>query len=175
MAAVLAGAAFVVVPEIEHGLAEMVHDVGAIEVDVFDERAAIVAIKNDVLVFAGRAAAFHDDADSVGWADRGVRDVWRNEERFAFANEVIDNAIALADPDFDVAFELVKIFLRIDQVKIIPRVRALDDHDEEVATVVEIKVADRRFKLIAVRVDPGVDVDRRQHFRGRAGADRWRS
>jgi len=31
----------------EHGLAEGMHDIGAIEIDVFHERAAIVAVEND--------------------------------------------------------------------------------------------------------------------------------
>ena len=34
----------------------MLDDVAAIEIDVFDERAAIFAIKNDVLVLARRPA-----------------------------------------------------------------------------------------------------------------------
>ena len=173
MAAVLAGAAFVVVPEIEHGLAEMVHDIGAVEIDVFDERAAVVAVKDDVLVFSGRAPTFHDDADGVGRTHRRVRDIWRNEKRFAFADEMIDDAIAFADPDFDVALELVKIFLGIDEMEIVPRVRAFDDHDEKIAAIVKITVADRRLERVPVRFDPGVDVDRRQHFRGRAGTDGW--
>ena len=43
--ALLAGAAGVVVPEVEHGLAEMLDDVAAIEVDVLDQRSAIVAVE----------------------------------------------------------------------------------------------------------------------------------
>ena len=85
VAAVLASAAGVVVPKVEHGLAEMVHDIGAIEIDVFHERAAIVAIEDDVLVLTGRAAPFDHDANGVRWADRGVRDIRRDEKGFALA------------------------------------------------------------------------------------------
>ena len=49
------------------------HDVAAIEVDVFDERAAIFAIKNDVLVFAGRTAAFDHHPERVGRTHWRVR------------------------------------------------------------------------------------------------------
>jgi hypothetical protein len=73
---------------------------------------------------------------------------------------MIDDPVAFADADFDVALELIKIFLGIDEVKIVPRVWAFDDHDEKVAAIVEVTVADRRLKQVAVRFDPGVDVDR---------------
>ena len=168
-AAFFAGAALIVVPEIEHGLAEMIHDIGAIEIDVFHEGAAVFAVKDDVLVFAGWAAALDDDTDGVGRANRRVRDIGRNEKRFTLADEMIDDFVALADPDFDVAFELVKVFLRIDEVEIVPRVRTFDDHDKKVAAVVEITVADRRLKQVAVGLDPVVDVYRRQYL-GRCAA-----
>src|SRR5256714_8724444 len=168
-AAFFAGAALIVVPEIKHGLAEMIHDIGAIEIDVFHEGPAVFAVKDDVLVFAGWAAALDDDADGVRRANRSVRDVRRNEKRFTLADEMIDDFVALADPDFDVAFELVKVFLRIDEVEIVPRVRTFDDHDKKVAAVVEITVADRRLKQVAVGLDPVVDVYRRQYL-GRCAA-----
>ena len=57
LTAVLAGPPRVVVPEVEHRLAEVLDDVPAIEVDVFHERFAIFAIENDVFGFSGRASA----------------------------------------------------------------------------------------------------------------------
>lgn len=51
-------------------------------------------------------------------------------------------------------------FLGIDLMKIIPRVRSLNDHDEEIAPVVEVMVADGWFEEVAVFLDPGVEVDR---------------
>ena len=149
----------------------MIDDVGAVEIDVFHEGAAVFAIKDDVLVFAGWTAALDDDADGVGRAHRGVRDIRRNKKRFTFADEMIDDLVALADADFDGAFKLVKIFFGIDEMKIVPRVWAFDDHDEKVAAVVEIAVADRRLKQVAVRLDPVVDIDRRQDLGRSAGAD----
>ncbi|OLE75482.1 MAG: hypothetical protein AUG74_03220 [Bacteroidetes bacterium 13_1_20CM_4_60_6] len=56
MAAFLASAARIVIPEIEHRLAKVLHDVATIEVDVLDERAAIFAVENHVLVLARRPA-----------------------------------------------------------------------------------------------------------------------
>ena len=173
-AALFAGAPFIVVPEIEHGLAKMIHDIGTIEIDVLHEGAAIFTVKDDVLVFAGGPAALDDDADGVGRAHGSVRDLWRNEKRFALADEMIDDLVALADSDFDVAFELVKVFLRIDEVEIVPRVRTFDDHDKKVASVVEVAIADGRLEQIAIRFDPVVDVYRRQHFARGAAADGWR-
>jgi hypothetical protein len=165
--AVFAGAPGIVVPKIEHGLAEVIDDIGAIEIDVFDQGAAVLAVENDVLVFAGRPAAFNHDADGVRRADRGVRDIRRDEKSFALADEVIDDPVAFADPDFDVALELVKIFFGIDQVKIVPGVGPFDDHDEKVATIIEVAVADGRLEELAVRFDPILQVNRRLDF-GRA-------
>src|SRR5207302_6694017 len=114
VAAVFAGAALVVVPEIEHGLTEMFDDIGAIEVDVVHYRPAVVAIEDHMLAFAGRATPLDDHADRVRRSHRRVRNIRRDEKCFTFAHQMIDNAVALADSHFDVALELITIFLRID-------------------------------------------------------------
>src|ERR1700759_2212048 len=79
---------------------------------------------------------------------------------------MIDNSVAFSNPNLYVAFELVKIFLGIDQVKIVPRIRALDHHDEKIAAVVEILIADRRFKFVPIALDPSREIDRRLNSRG---------
>ena len=168
-AAVLAGPPRVVVPEIEHRLAEMLDDVAAIEVDVFHERPAIFAVENDVFMFSRRAAALDHHAERVGRPHRRVRDVRRNEERFTFAHEMIDDLVAFADAHFDVALQLIEIFFGIDQMKIVPRVRAHDDHDEKVASIVEITIAHRRLEEMTVLFDPVVQIDRRLDGSGEAG------
>ena len=150
----LAGAARVVIPEIEHGLAKMLDDVGAVEIDVFDQRPAVFAVKDHMLMFSRRTASFDHDADGVWWTDGRMRNIRRNEEGFAFAHEVINDAVAFADAHFDVAFELIKIFFRIDQMKIVPGIRALDHHHKKIAPVVKITVAHRRFKSFPVFFDP---------------------
>jgi hypothetical protein len=40
-----------------------------------------------------------------------MRNIRRNEKRFAFVHDVIDDAIAFANAHFDVAFELIEILL----------------------------------------------------------------
>src|SRR5262245_45290965 len=102
-AAVFAGAFGVVGPEGLHGGAEVVDDVFAIEIDVAHEAAAVVAVEEDMLGLAGGADALDDDADSVRWSLRGVGDVGRDEEGFAFADDVIDDLVTFAAADFDVA------------------------------------------------------------------------
>ncbi len=57
-------------------------------------------------------------------------------------------------------------------MKIVPRVRALDHHDEKVATIIKITVAHRRLEQVGVLFDPVVQINRRLH-RGR-GAGRRR-
>ena len=119
----------------------------AVEIDVFHQRAAIVAVENDVLMLARRAATLDHHADGVRRPHWRMRDIRRDEERLALAHEVIDDAVAFADAHFDVALELVKILLRIDEMKIVPRVRTLDDHDEKVAPIMKVTVAHRRLEL----------------------------
>ena len=127
-------------------------------------------------MLAGGAASFDNNADRIRRTDGRVRHVRWNEERLAFADEVIDDLLPFPDPDFDIAFELVKIFFGIDEVEIVPGIRAFDDHDEEIAPVVEITVADGRLKQFAVCFDPFGKIDRRLHLCRRAGSDlrgRW--
>ena len=149
----------------------MIDDIGAIEIDVFDERAAIVAVKNDVLVLTRRPAALDDDSDSIRRTDRRVGHVRRDEEGLALTDKVIDDAIAFPDADFDVTLKLVEILFRIDQVKIVPGVRPFDHHDEKIAAVVEVTVADRRLKQLAVGFDPVIQIYRRLDL-GRAAGSR---
>jgi hypothetical protein len=151
-------------------------DIAAIEIDVFHDCAAILAIKNNMLMFARWPPAFDDDPDRIGWADRRVRDIRRNKERFAFPDEVIDDPVPFADADFYVALELIKIFFRIDEMEIVSGIGTLDDHHEKIPAIVKITVADRRLKQVAVLLDPIVDVDRREHPGGGAAPNslRWR-
>ena len=143
----------------------MIDDVFAIEVDVFHQCATILAVENDVLLFARRAAPFHYQPDRVR---RALRRMWHarwNEERFALANNVINNAIAFTDPHFDVALELVEILFRIRQMKIIPRVRSFDYHHKKIPAVVKIPVTHGRFELIGVVFDPVLQINGRLDFR----------
>src|SRR5438132_9355045 len=109
----------------------MFDDVGAVEIDVFDQRAAIFTIENDVLVFSRRATSLDHNADRVRGTDRRMWSIRRNKERLSLAHEMIDDAVAFADANFDTAFELIKIFFRVAQVKIVPRVRPLDHHHKK--------------------------------------------
>lgn len=172
-AAIFAGAPGIVPPEIEHGLAEVFNDVAAVKIDVLDERAAFLAVKDDVLMFAGWSPALHHNADSVGWTHGRVRHIWRDEEGFTFADEMIDDPVAFADAHFNVALELIEVLLGINEMKIVPGVWAFDDHDEKIAAIIEIPVADGRLKQVAVCFDPVVDIDGRQHFCGRAASNGW--
>src|SRR6266404_6647414 len=77
-AAFLAGAAGVVVPEIEHGLAEMLDDVGAIKIDVFDQRPAVFAIKDHMFMFSRGTTPLDYDTDRVRRPHRRMRNIRRN-------------------------------------------------------------------------------------------------
>jgi hypothetical protein len=158
-AALFAGASRVVIPKIQHRFAEMLHDVGAIKLNVLHQSLTIRAVKNHMFGFAGRTPSFHHQAERVGRPDGRVHNVCWNEERFAFAHEVIDNVLALADAHLDIALQLVEKFLRIDLMKIISRIGPLNDHDEKIATVVKVAIADRWFEKVPVLFDPAEKID----------------
>src|SRR5712692_9510147 len=60
------------------------------------------------------------------------------------------------------------------EMKIVPRIRTLDDHDEKVAPVIKITVAHRRLELFPVLFDPVLQVNRRLHRSRAAARCRWR-
>lgn len=147
----------------------MLDDVAAVEIDVFNERATVVAIENHMFVLARRPTPLDYHAQRVGRTHWRVRNIRRNEKRFALAHKMIDDAVAFTDPHFDIALQLVEILFRIDEMKIISRVRAFDDHHEKIAAIVEIAVAHGRLEQVAIFFDPLVQINRRLH-RGRGAA-----
>jgi len=163
LTALLAGPARIVAPEFEHCLAKMVDDVFAIEVDVFHQCSTIFAVEDDVFLFTRRPAPLHNQANSV-WRTLGrVRHIRRNEKRFALVDNVINDAIAFADTHFNVAFELIEILFRIDQMKIVPRVGAFDDHHEKISAIIKIPVAYWRLEFLSILFNPLLNVNRRLH------------
>ena len=140
----------------------MLNDIGAIKMNVFDERAAIIAVKDDMLFFTGRAAPLHYDANGIGRTLRRVRYIWWNKKRFTFVNDVVDDAVPFPDPHFDVAFQLVKVLFRVDLMKIVTCVWSGDDHDKKIAAIIKITIADWWLELISIFFDPMAEVNRRQ-------------
>ncbi len=63
-------------------------------------------------------------------------------------------AVAFADSHLNVAFELIEVLFRINEMEIIPRVGAFDYHHKKIAAIVKITVANRRFEFISVLFDP---------------------
>src|SRR3984893_18993865 len=100
--------------------------------------------------------------------------VRRNKECLPSLYNVINDRIAFADTNFDVAFQLVKIFFRINQVEIVARVGAFDNHDEEIAAIIQILVAHRWLEVLAVFFNPALLIDLRLHSLGHTTGT-WRS
>src|SRR6266436_652623 len=141
----------------------MVDDVFAIEVDVFHQCSTIFAVKNDVLLFTRRTAPLYNQPNRVWRALGRVRHIRRNEKRFALADNVINDAVAFADTHLNVAFELIEILFRIDQMKIVPRVGTFDDHHKKITAVIKIPVAYWRLKFLSILLNPLLYVNRRLH------------
>ena len=67
---------------------------------------------------------------------------------------------------------MIEVLLRIDEMKIIPRVWPLDDHYEKITSVVEITIAYRWLELLPVLFDPVIQINRRLHPGRDAGLSR---
>jgi hypothetical protein len=163
LTALLAAPARIIAPEFEHCLAKMVDDVFAIEVDVFHQRSTIFAVEDDVFLFTRRPAPLYNQPNRVWWALGRVRHIRRNKERFALVDNVINDAIALADTHLNVAFELIEVLFRINEVKIIPRVGAFYDHHKKISAIVKVPVTYGRLKFVSILFNPLLYVNRRLH------------
>ena len=161
MAALFAGAPRVVGPEIPHRLAEVFDDVTAVKVNVFHQSTAFFAVKDYMLLFSGWPPPLDHNADRIRRPDWRMRDIRRNKESFTFTHQMINDSIVFAYPYLDVAFELVKIFLRVDEMEIVPGVRPFNYHHEEVAAVIKILIADRRLEFFPVLINPVLEIDGR--------------
>src|SRR6476660_3620518 len=158
-----AGPARIVAPEFEHCLAKMVDDVFAIEVDVFHRCSTIFTVKDDVLLFTRRTTPLYNQPNRVWRALGRVRHIRRNEKRFALADNVIDDAVAVADTHLNIPFELIEVLFRINEMKIVPRVGAFDDHYKKIPAVIKIPVAYWRLKFLSILFNPLLYINRRLH------------
>src|SRR5437773_11438698 len=129
------------------------------------------AIKDNHSVTARQLADLNKHAQSGGRKDRTIQNIQQNEERLPLTHEMVNNAVAFPNTHFNVPLELVKIFFRIDQMKVVPGIRALDHHHKKIATIIEVTIAHRRLKFFAILLDPLLEIDRRLHW-GRAPFNR---
>src|ERR1700757_3965357 len=80
LTAIFAGASRIVTPEFEHCLAEVVDNVFAVEVDVFHQRATVLAVEDSVPLFARPPPPLHHNSNRIRRTLRRVRYIGRNEE-----------------------------------------------------------------------------------------------
>src|SRR6476620_9119461 len=141
----------------------MVNDVFTIEVDVFHQCSTIFAVKNYMLLFTRRTAPRYNQPNRVWRALGRVGHIRWNEKRFALVDNVIDDAVAFADTHLNVPFELVEVLFRINEMKIVPRVGAFDDHHKKIPAVVKIPVAYWLLKFLCILFNPLLYINRRLH------------
>src|SRR6267154_4558442 len=113
-----------------------------------------------MLVLARRPATLDYHSQSVRWTYRRVRNIRWNEERLPLTHEMVNNAVAFPNTHFNVPLELVKIFFRINQMKVVPGVRALDHHHKKIAPITKVTIAHRRLKVVATLLDPLLEINR---------------
>src|SRR5207253_11178479 len=102
-------------------------------------------------------------SQSVRRTDRRVRNVRQNEERLPLTHEMVNNAVAFPNTHLNVPLELVKIFFRINQMKVVPGIRTLDHHHKKIATIIEVTIAHRWLEFFAILLDPVLEIERRLH------------
>ena len=81
----------------------MLDDVCAVEVDIFNHCATILAVKNNVLFFSRWPAALDHDTNCIRRALGGMRHIRWDEKCFAFSDDVVHGAVAFADTHLDIA------------------------------------------------------------------------
>src|SRR5580765_7361717 len=117
-----------------------------------------------MLVLARWPATLDYHSQSVRRTDRRVRNIRRNEERLPLTHEMVNNAVAFTNTHFDVPLELVKIFFRINQMKVVSGVWTLDHHHKKITPIIEVTIAYRRLELFTILLDPLLEIDRRLHW-----------
>src|SRR5438309_1993672 len=118
-----------------------------------------------MFVLARRSATLNYHSQSVRRTYRRVRNIRRNEERLPLTHEMVNNAVAFPNTHLNIPLELVKIFFGINQMKVVPGIRALDHHHKKIATIIEVTIAHRRLNFFAILLDRLIELDRRLHWR----------
>jgi hypothetical protein len=144
----------------------MLDDIGTVKVKILHERSTVITVEDNMLLFSRWTAALDHYADGIWWPLGRMRHVGRDEEGFAFVDNVIYDLVALPNAYLDVAFELIEILLRIYKMKIVARVWTSDDHDEEIASVIKIAIAHRRLEEVPIFFNPTVQINRRSNRGG---------
>ncbi len=164
MPAMFASAEGSVGPELMHRARKVHDDVFAIEDLVVDEVLALLAVEDEMFGFARGTPTLDHESDCVWTASGRVNDIWRDEEHLTLFDDVVTHPSVLDGLDDDVALQLKKKLLTVDLVEVVSRVWPDDDHDEKVATGIQVLVRDWRFEMRAVGSDPRKQVKRRKHF-----------
>ena len=116
-------------------MAEVFDYIFTVEFFVINKFVAVFAIELLVFGFAWGAAAFDYYADGFGRAGWSVRDIAGDEECFTFADWYIFNDAIFTNADNYVAFDLIEIFFRVGDVKVVSCVWASDHHHEKVVGI----------------------------------------
>ena len=94
---------------------------------------------------------------------RRMAHVRRQQENRAFVQVYALRAFGRHDRQVGIALELVEKLLEGIVVVVVAPVRAADHGDDEVGVLPELLDAHRRLQLVRAPLDPGVEIDCRQH------------
>src|SRR5262245_59380324 len=146
---------------LQHRL-ELRAEVADVQRRLVQHRPALRAVPAEAIDVALGARALHHHADGVRPALRRVRHQRRQQEDVPLLHRDVARPPVLDHLHHDVALELVEqLLVRVDVV-VVAAVRAADDHHLEVGVLEDEGVADRRAQQVPVRVDPGLEIERRQ-------------
>src|SRR5438105_6315993 len=166
------GAAFLASPKrlvgveaLDHGF-ELDTEVGDPQRRLVEDLAAPVAVPAEGLRLPWLPLTLDHQPDRPRRAHRAVGDERREQQHLALADREVPALAVLDDAEDDVALELVEELLARIDVVVVPLVRAADDHDLEVRVLPDHGVADRRREEVAMLIDPGFEVERRQLCHG---------
>src|SRR5579862_3674733 len=158
---------------------QIAHDAGQLNFDAMHAVATAEAVPLESVPLAFRPLRLDHQAHRAGYRPLGrMPDMRRQQEDIALADRHVVMPAAVDDLQDHVAFELIEEFLRRIVMEVRPLVGSADDRHHQPGIGPDLLVPDGRPQQMAMRLDPGPEVERRKlghgtfsltGFRTRAG------
>jgi len=152
---------FTSVESIEHGT-ELCFDVCEQEIFFIEKGVAFLAIPEQAVFFSFQPFTLNYKSDSIFEPLRGMRYARRKQENLTLANIDVSWLALFEDLKGHVTFDLVEKLGTFLVVIIRPAVWSAHDHADKVAFFPNNAVTHGRLQLMAVLLDPFLEINRRK-------------
>ena len=125
--------------------------------------AALLAVPDEAVELVGVTLAFDHQTHRPRRTTRRMGHARGKQENLSRTDrDVTVFALVVDDLQGHVTFELIEKFLALVDVIVLSRVRAANDHDDEVTIFPNHLISDRRFEQMPVFIDPAFEIERSQ-------------